>query len=449
MFSKKTTSALCLAIMLVVSPAFGQRTRVTTGWNLFTPQQDVELGRSVAQAAEPGLNLSTDQDSHVYLNALGNQVATYAPGYKYPWMFKIFKDPSIQSFALPGGWIYVSSGLVEAAQNEPQLAALLAHQIGHVVARHGTERASTAYANSTGSRRNVPVADVIRRLDLRVAPGATMVRYSVQEEQEADTIATQMLYDAKFDPRILTTEFQQLNRHPNSLEFFRDHPAPANRAAVVRSELQRLGPLAANLRGDSPDLHSVKRNLRNEPDQPEQQAGRFNEPRPDLPSTRFVTYQGYDFEIRHPENWYVNETGTTVTVAPEGGNISGSIAYGMVIDTFQPRGRDFFGQNSFSLGGQQQRSSTLSNATDQLIDDLRRSNPNLRVVRSVQKQLGGNAALEVELNNDSPLGGREVNRLTTVLHNDVLFYFMGVSPQSDYSRYISTFDRMIQSVRFY
>ena len=84
-----------------------------------------------------------------------------------------------------------------------------------------------------------------------------------------------------------------------------------------------------------------------------------------------------------------------------------------------------------------------------MVDDLRRSNPNLRVVRSVQKQLGGNAALEVELDNDSPLGGREVNRLTTVLYNDVLYYFLGVTPQSDYNRYSSTFDRMIQSVRFY
>src|SRR5688500_7806190 len=111
MFSKKTTSALCLVIlMLVASPVFGQRTRVTTGWNLFTPQQDVELGKSVAQAAEPSMNLSTNQDAHAYINTLGNQVATFAPGYRYPYMFKIFKDPSIQSFALPGGWIYVSSG---------------------------------------------------------------------------------------------------------------------------------------------------------------------------------------------------------------------------------------------------------------------------------------------------------------------------------------------------
>ena len=447
MFKKGATSALCLVmLMLLVSPVLGQRTRLSTGWNLFTPQQDVEMGRLLAQDAESTLNLSRDNWAHGYINALGNQLATHAPGYRYPFEFKIYSDPSIQSLALPGGKIYFSSGLITAAQNEPQLAAIVAHQIAHVVARHGTERVSAAYSGRT-DRRNVSASEAIETLNLRPDPGSILLKYSPQEEQEADTIAVQMLYDERFDPKQLPIAMQRLAGQPNNLrqEFFRDHPAPANRAADVRRELQRLGPLAANLRGDSPDLRTAQQNLRNEG-----VSGQVTANRPDLPSTRFVTYQGYDFEIRHPENWYVNETGNTVTLAPEGGNVSGTIAYGMLIDTFEPRDREFFGRNSFNVPGQPQgRSTPLSNATDQLIEELRRTNSNLRVVRTIQKQVAGMPALEVELTNDSTLGGRESDRLTTVFHNDVLYYFLGVAPQGDVNRYTPIFDRMIGSIRFY
>jgi hypothetical protein len=119
----------------------------------------------------------------------------------------------------------------------------------------------------------------------------------------------------------------------------------------------------------------------------------------------------------------------------------------MLIDTFQPRNRSF-GINSFS-GSEQPTVSTLSSATDQVIEELRRTNANLRVLRSSRKQLGDNAAMEVEMSNDSPLGGRELDRLTTVLHNGVVYYFLGVAPESDMNRYTAVFDRMISSIRFY
>ena len=177
------------------------------------------------------------------------------------------------------------------------------------------------------------------------------------------------------------------------------------------------------------------------------QAGQISGSCPELPATRLVTYQKYDLEIRHPENWYISETGNTVTLAPEGGIVEGKIACGMLIDTFQPRNRSF--GNSFSGPEQLPTVSTLSSATDQVIEELRRTNSNLRVLRSSRKQLGANAAMEVEMSNDSPLGGRELDRLTTVLHNGVVYYFLGVAPESDMNRYTAAFDRMITSIRFY
>jgi len=138
MFSKKAASALCLGLLLVATPVLGQRTPLRNGWNLFTPEQDVEFGSALAQQADATLNWSYDSTADDYIRSLGLQLTEFAPGYKYPYEFRIFQDSSIQSFALPGGVIYVSSGLMLAAQSEPQLAGVLSHQIGLVVARHGT-----------------------------------------------------------------------------------------------------------------------------------------------------------------------------------------------------------------------------------------------------------------------------------------------------------------------
>jgi len=175
------------------------------------------------------------------------------------------------------------------------------------------------------------------------------------------------------------------------------------------------------------------------------QPGQISGNCPEPPATHLVTYQKYDLEIRHPENWYISETGNTVTLAPEGGIVEGKIACGMLIDTYHPRNRSF--GNSFSAP-ELPTASTLSSATDHVIEELRRTNANLRVLRSSRKQLGANAAMEVELSNDSPLGGREIDRLTTVLHNGVVYYFLGVAPESEMNRYSAVFDRMISSIRF-
>jgi hypothetical protein len=155
------------------------------------------------------------------------------------------------------------------------------------------------------------------------------------------------------------------------------------------------------------------------------------------PSHRFVTYRGTSLEIRFPDNWVVNKTGNTVTLSPEDGNVSGALAYGLLMDIFEPRSRN-------------SSSETLEDATEELIEDLQRTNPNLQVLRSVQKEIGGLAALEVEMTNASPVGGMEVDRLITVRRpNEKLRYFLAVAPQDEASRYSPTFNRMIASIRFY
>jgi beta-barrel assembly-enhancing protease len=453
MFSTKAKSAALLVGILVALavPLSAQRTVLRPGSNSFTTQQDIEMGRALSRDAESTLILSDDVAARDYVRRLGSELAARAPGFRYPYEFRVFSEPEVRSMALPGGIIYVSSGLVTAIQSEPQLASVLAHQIGHVAARHGTQQVSAEYARLARPGR-ITVNDAISRLNLTGESDSLVVRYNSQAEQQADTIATQILYDTRFDPRQIPTAFQYLidRERTGSRDFAFNHPTQPNRTGAIRRELQRLGPLPGSWRGDSTAFRTAQQSLRNESSfglARVDDVGVGNVPRP---STRWTTYREVDFELQYPDNWNVDSTGTSTTIAPDGGSVSGDLAYGMMINTFQPENRGFFGRNDFSLPGQSVGGTSVSTATDQLIEELRRSNPNIRVIRRTSKRVDGFDAMVVELNNDSPLGGTEVDHLTAVLHsNGQLYYFLGVTRQSDNNIYSPVFDRMINSIRFF
>jgi Zn-dependent protease with chaperone function len=458
MASKSRTLIISIAAMLLLSlPAMADRTSVKAGWNLFTTQQDVEMGRELATELESQMPIVNDSWSNGYIAALGSKLTAHAPGSRFPYQFKIINDDSVNSYALPGGFIYVTSGLIDAAPTEPQLAGLLAHQIAHVVLRHGTQEVSKAYnaeQNTTGVGR-VSVATAMNELNIAFEPDSIVFKNSAEAERQADVLATQIMYDARFDPQQMPVFLQTIQNEPtnSTVEFFRNHPAVANRAARVRREVQNMGGLPRNLRGDSPDLRKTQDRLRGEAAASIRDNNNPNngdvDSRDNLPSSRMVTYRGRDIEFRHPENWRVTEDRDSLTIAPDNGFVSDGLAYGMTIAAFEPQGSSF-GQGLNSPDNVNNRTTTLSRATDQLVADLRRSNPNMRVVRNNdQRRVDGQNAMVTELSNDSPLGGRETDWLVTVLRPDgLLHYFIGVAPQREFTQYAPTFDKIVSSVRF-
>jgi hypothetical protein len=160
-------------------------------------------------------------------------------------------------------------------------------------------------------------------------------------------------------------------------------------------------------------------------------------------------YRGRDIEFRYPENWRVSEDADTISVAPDRGFVNGSMAYGMTIDIFQPQDRYYGGRNSFQTGPRSSANTNLSRATDQLLDHLRASNPNMTVAWTDQRRsVDGRAAMAMQLTNDSPLGGRETDWLVTVMTSDgSLRYFVGVAPESEFDRYQRVFEDIVNSVR--
>jgi predicted Zn-dependent protease len=402
-------------------------------------QQDIEMGRRLSQDAENSFTIVNDSYPNAYIQALGNQLAVHADT-RFPYQFKIIDDSRLDAYALPGGTIYVTSGLIQAAPTEPQLAGVLAHEIAHVAMRHGTQQVSKAYSddNSNYGRSRINVDDVMNRLGIGFdGSDALIFKYSPAFEREADIIATQILYDANFDPRQMTSAFNA---------FFNNHMNTANQAVRVNRELQNLGGLRRNLRADSPDLHTAQNRLGG----PLGTSASSSRPT-DLPSTRMVSYQGRDFSMRYPSNWRVSERNDVVTIAPSNGWSSDELIYGMRISTFEPQ-NSFYRGNSFNVPGSNPTvdRTTVRQATDELLDYLRESNPNMRVTRTESRgQVDGQPSLSMDISNDTAAGGRETDRLVTVLRpNGLLYYFIGVAPDRDFNRYEPAFRDMIASVRF-
>ena len=114
------------------------------GWNLFSKQQDIQLGQEAAQQMEQQLALVNNRDLTDYVNRIGQRLVREGQLEEYPYFFKVVQEDSINAFAFPGGPMYVHTGLMRAAENEAQLAGVLAHELSHVVLRHGTSQVSKA-----------------------------------------------------------------------------------------------------------------------------------------------------------------------------------------------------------------------------------------------------------------------------------------------------------------
>src|ERR1700745_2614069 len=139
-----------LAIVTVVSALTGatqgyaQRTQLKAPWNVYSPNTDVQVGKQNADVMARKLPLCNDPRVDKYLTTLGMRLVAKLPtkGVQYPWEFHCVNDKSINAFALPGGYVFVNRGAIEAADNESQLAAVMGHELSHVALRHGTAQAS-------------------------------------------------------------------------------------------------------------------------------------------------------------------------------------------------------------------------------------------------------------------------------------------------------------------
>jgi hypothetical protein len=443
-------------VLLLLWPgmAWGvERLNFKPGFNFFSSRQDVQLGKESAEEVDKAYPLVTDPQVLRYINDLGRRLASLAPSNnpEYAWTFKVINSSDINAFALPGGCIYLNRGAIEVAEDEAQLAGVIAHESGHVVMRHGTHEASKAllvtgpaavFGGILGQSGSLTAQ--LAEMGLRFGVNSILLKNSRSAESQADEVGTYILYQAGYDPHAMAQFFEIIEKkYPQkTIQFFSDHPVPENRVKAVDSEIPLLGPAKA-WKTDSPEFEGAKKRLLSLPAPPRAKrappASAGSSGPPPLPSSRLIRFEGKLFSIDYPDNWQVQRNEDAVALIPLGGIVedaesASAQAYGTSISRFQPQS-----SRPGNWG--------LIDATQELLDTMRLSNPNLRVIEQRGMKLRGRSALSTLLETDSPLQGqKERDLLVTIRQSDSLFSLIFIAPESSFDAYKPTFDAMLQSL---
>lgn len=500
------TAALVLVTGLSAVTASAQ-TKIKPGFNLFSVDQDQEIGRQSATEAERQLPLFDDRSTTDYINALGRRLAAVAPGAKYDYQFKIVNASDINAFALPGGYMYLNRGLIEAARTEGELAGVMAHEMGHVALRHGTNQASKAYLGQQGLGLLGGFVDKPSTAKTVAAVGgfgmnALFLKFSRTDEKQADIVGAQILARAGYDPMEMVTFFEGLeateDHDPGKVErFFSSHPPLSDRAARVQAETKKLtvkvtspvGGFAAvrnELRGmpPAPTMEEIAQGYSGTSTTPATSgawgAGRTDGSVSELsiarpaPELRQFEQRNKFFKIQHPDNWRTFEPtgGFGVTIAPDGGYVqapdgSRDLIYGVIVNHYDPfdagAGQGMFqapgtaslrsrsGDSFVDTGGLIESRSSLAQATDDLTRQLLRINPALRLVQDSSRSGNseGEPVMSVVLAGRSPMTQQDekVTLVTRELPDDHIVYAVFVVPARDYDAVRPTFNRMMSSLR--
>ena len=429
------------------------------GFNVFTPEQDIELGRRSSEEITQQVPLLQDAPIVEYVRRLGARLAQRAPGYKFPYQFNVIATRDVNAFALPGGYIFVNAGAIMAVKNEGELAGIVAHEITHVALRHGTNQASKAYVAQRG-------IGILRRVfggnsdlgQLMGAIGGTganvlFLRFGRTAERQADLEGARIMAEAGYDPRDMAAFFQTLAKQNGQRvpEFLSDHPDPGNRIASIKEVLPSL-PVRSDAVHDSREFAQIKARLGGqravgalkseaEPERKGPSDPNDIEPgaRPPHPSQTFREFASDDgsFALQYPDNWeaLVSDESNMI-FAPAG-------AHGQA-------GESLMVTHGIFTGAVKPQAAELRSATEGFVRQQLGANADFRVVREPQRiSLDGREAYATVVAGPSAVSGVvEIDIIyTTATADGRLFYLITMAPEDEFKTYEPTFDRIIASIK--
>jgi len=343
-------------------------------------------------------------------------------------------------------------GTIQAADNEAELAGVIAHEISHVVQRHGTRAASKQMAAQLplailGGVMGQGALSQMAQMGLSFGVGSYFLKNSRKAESEADLLGTDIMYDTGFNPRAMAQFFTKIQEQGGARgpQFFSDHPDPGNRAQAVASEVGTL-PRKSNYRSDSAGFRDIKQRVAGMQPLTAQQIAARQTPAMNASSSSVApagslrNFSHRDFTISYPENWQVyGDQNSSVTIAPPSGVSQNAVAYGVMINTYQLADANV----------------SLEQATRDLLASLRQSNPDLREIGQDENiRVNGVAGKSVDLIGNSPLrdqSGRpsqERDWLVAVMRQDgSLLYVVSIAPEKDFEGLRPTFEQMLKSLQ--
>jgi Zn-dependent protease with chaperone function len=476
-------AVLCMAISLMVAlylAAAGAPELPDPGKPRMTRDEQKKLGLEVANQVYTQMPVLPDSSPETqYIQSLGKKLVNTIPADRsWPFQFHVVAQKEINAFALPGGPMFVNIGTITAADNEAELAGVMAHEMAHVYMQHSAKQQGKAslletLAGLAGAAAGQlgGTAGAAAQTGIQLGAGTLILKYSRGDEAQADAVGAIILWKAGFNPIALADFFQKLAAEGNQgPQFLSDHPNPGNRRTAIQTEIKDWP--SKQYSGDTAQFAGVREhatgvraynakeiadgakngqwtaeNRKNGavfPDAPAAGAGLGSMPAVSIsavqPSSNFQTANlAAGLSISRPQNWdVIGNQQNSATIAPRAGASGGSVAYGVVIGTTRAPSANM----------------SASQLTSSIAQNLQSSDSNMRVVGQVQPvTVGGSSGGSVQLETISPMTGadgktqRERDWLVTVQRGSDAIFLVFVSTSANYEQFRPTFERMLRSVQ--
>ncbi|HKP71163.1 MAG TPA: M48 family metallopeptidase [Pyrinomonadaceae bacterium] len=473
-FGKKFVSVAMIWALTVLPIA--SQTAIKLPKNKYKVEEDVKLGQQANRQVREQFPLLNDANAERYVEAVGKRlVAAIPPEFNQPafnYQFDVVNASDINAFALPGGPMYVNRGMIEAAKNEGEMAGVMAHEISHVALRHATAQQT---------KMNNPLNQILgigaqigggivggaagQQMGAMLAQGY-FLKYSRDYETQADILGSKIMAQAGYDPRDLANMFQTIQQQSKGggPEWLSSHPDPGNRYQKINAE---AGLLTVNgtPRKVTPEFRRIQESFHRlrpaksmaeiakdyergvRPNNPSQSGGVSNSgnggatnamaggrylPNVEYPSTRMKAYTNSALSAQVPQNWKEIPTDGAVWFAPEGAYGDDGITHGVM------------------MGAKQGDGGSLSQTTSYYIDELLKANSYLQQSGQPQRTtVSGMQAILTRVAGESPVTGKieVVTVITALLPSGNLFYVAAVAPESEMTRYNTTFRSFVNSIQ--
>ena len=465
--SRSQRAAILLVLLCMTGLHLSGQTAMKLPKNKFTPQQDVELGRKGAEEVRQQYPVIKDERIAAYLTKLGDRLVKVAPAELnqsiYEYSFTPVNLKEINAFALPGGPMFVNRGMFDAAAAEGEVVGVMAHELSHVLLRHGTANVTKSQnpwlqigqlAGALGGGVVGGAAGSAIAQGSQMGLGALVLRYSRDFEKQADLLGAQIMARAGYDPRALARMFETIERESKSggggdtPQWLSSHPNPGNRTQYIIKEAESLTIASA---ADQSGFETIKPVFASLPaaksmgdlakgnggsgGEALQSVGTPGQPVP-TPSAQYQAISGGKiFQASVPDNWTSLRSQTSIKVVPQNG-------YGPL------KGQTVF-THGIEFGVTKAASRDLQAATKAWLQGVAKSNPELRLSGTQQAvQMSQRSAIATPLVNPSPLGGQErIVVYTTLIGDGGLFYYLTLAHDQDADALQDTFKRVGESIR--
>jgi len=422
------------------------------------------LGNEAAAEVARTKEIVKSPEIEAWLNRIGGQLAKTPQANAYPFYFKLVNDESINAFALPGGPMFVHSGLIRAADSEGEVAGVLAHEMSHVALRHGAAQlskqqtwgtlfgaigaaAGAVLGGGTDGKQCSLWCQAVQ-MGAGLGGNSVLLKFSRGYERDADLNGARMMAAAGYDPMELVNFFEKLEKQlgragePKGLALWMsDHPATGNRVEYITEDIQFYP--RRNYNAETGQFANVKRIATALPPPKPMpgamlQAKEGAQPRGGLPAG-LKDLQAVGFAIGYPTTWQAGQAqaGGSLYLVPQDGIVKSAnggveLIAGAMLDYYRP----------------EPEGASLEAATGAFLDSLAKGDPSLKAGRPERAEIGGKPAMLARLATRTSKDEDQAITLYTVMREAGLWYLVLAAPTARLGEFEATFRQIADTVLF-